>query len=326
MKKRKRRKTEYCKPALLLLTLVLLLCGCGSGQAVVSLPGKEKNYSGMYEEAKAAAQNRSGAVTDYGVSAPGTETEENDKVVVDFSPRDSGYICVKKKPGADKGMRLQINANGDTVTYFLSGEEWEFFPLSFDNGEYRATVFENVEGSKYAMILTCIFEVDLKEEFAPYLLPNQYVNYIDAPVTVELAGMLTGADEMETVTNVFNYVTSSLDYDVALAETVSQEYVPHLDAVLEKGSGICFDYASLMAAMLRCSGIPCRLVTGYVGTVYHAWISVWSETEGWIEAVIYFDGKGWQRMDPTFADSSGSRKDIAKFIGDGSNYSEKYYY
>ena len=39
-----------------------------------------------------------------------------------------------------------------------------------------------------------------------------------------------------------------------------------------------------------------------------------------------FDGKTWQRMDPTFA-SSGKKSDaIMKYIGDGKNYTVKYLY
>ena len=90
--------------------------------------------------------------------------------------------------------------------------------------------------------------------------------------------------------------------------------------------GICFDYASLMAGMLRSQGVPCKLVVGYAGTAYHAWISVWSAETGWVDGAIYFDGSVWQRMDPTFASSSKGSEAIMQYIGDGKNYSVKYVY
>ena len=99
-----------------------------------------------------------------------------------------------------------------------------------------------------------------------------------------------------------------------------------LDTVLEEKKGICFDYAALMTGMLRSQGIPCKMVFGYAGTIYHAWISVWSETDGWIDGVIWFNGTGWQRMDPTFASSGGGSDDIMNYIGNGSNYTPKYFY
>ena len=99
-----------------------------------------------------------------------------------------------------------------------------------------------------------------------------------------------------------------------------------LDNVLAAKKGICFDYAALMTGMLRSQGVPCKLVVGYAGTVYHAWINVWTEETGWIDGVIYFDGTAWQRMDPTFASSGGGSDAIMQYIGDGKNYTQKYVY
>jgi len=72
-----------------------------------------------------------------------------------------------------------------------------------------------------------------------------------------------------------------------------------------------------MTGMLRSQGIPCKLVVGYVGTAYHAWISVWSSDQGWIDGVIYFNGVAWQRMDPTLASTGGNT---------AVNYTVKYIY
>ena len=79
-----------------------------------------------------------------------------------------------------------------------------------------------------------------------------------------------------------------------------------------------------MTGMLRSQGVPTKLVIGYAGDVYHAWINVYSKSTGWVDGVIYFDGVKWQRMDPTFAANGGSG--IMDYIGNGTNYSGKYYY
>ena len=93
----------------------------------------------------------------------------------------------------------------------------------------------------------------------------------------------------------------------------------------EEKKGICFDYAALMTAMLRSQEIPCKLVVGYAGNVYHAWISVWTAENGWIDGAIFFDGQVWTRMDPTFASSGGRSEEIMNFIN-GGNYTTKYLY
>ena len=46
--------------------------------------------------------------------------------------------------------------------------------------------------------------------------------------------------------------------------------MPDSNRTLETKKGICFDYASLMALLLRSQNIPCKLVVGYAGVEYHA--------------------------------------------------------
>lgn len=54
-----------------------------------------------------------------------------------------------------------------------------------------------------------------------------------------------------------------------------------------------------MTAMLRSQDIPTKLVVGYTGNLYHAWINVYLEGQGWVDNIIYFDGTSWKLMDPT---------------------------
>ena len=227
-------------------------------------------------------------------------------------------------------QRLKAQIKGPTTkyTYNVTAGEWEVFPLSDGNGSYQITVYQNVTGTKYASVLSLTTNVTLQDEFEPFLYSNQYVDYEAAPKTVEMAEKLTKniKDPLKKVEAVYNYVVKNVTYDKKLASTVKSGYLPELDKVLKTKKGICFDYAALMTGMLRSQDIPCKLVVGYAGKAYHAWISVWSEENGWIDGVIWFDGTSWQRMDPTFASSGKSSKSIMAYIGDGANYSAKYFY
>ena len=80
-----------------------------------------------------------------------------------------------------------------------------------------------------------------------------------------------------------------------------------------------------MTAMLRSQRIPAKLQVGYAGETYHAWISVYTEEDGWLDNVIQFDGNTWQLLDPTFA-SNNERSEVAEYVGDGDNYLLKYSY
>ncbi|MBR4284345.1 MAG: transglutaminase domain-containing protein, partial [Anaerotignum sp.] len=195
-------------------------------------------------------------------------------------------------------------------------------------GKYQVTIYENTTGNKYAVVSSVTFDVQLKDEFAPFLHSNQYVDYAAATNTLQKAKELTAnvADPLKKVEKVYDYVIKNMTYDTEKAKTVTSSYLPVLDDVLAAKKGICFDYASLMTGMLRSQGVPCKLVVGYAGTAYHAWINVWTEETGWVDGVIYFDGHAWHRMDPTFASSGKQSEAIMKYIGDGSNYTAKYLY
>ena len=260
--------------------------------------------------------------------ASGIFTDENNKSVIDYSNTVDGYVMVRYKEDTDKRLKVQIKGPTTTYTYNIDIGIWETFPLSDGDGDYQIAVYENVEDTKYALVQSVNVDVELKDEFAPFLRPNQYVNYADAANTIELAAILSAGKttELEVVHAIYEYVVEKISYDKDLAVSVKSGYIPDLDKVLEKQKGICFDYAALMAGMLRSQSIPCKLVVGYAGDVYHAWISVYTEKEGWIDRVIYFDGTTWKRMDPTFASSGNQSEDVMEYIGDGANYTEKYLY
>lgn len=261
-------------------------------------------------------------------TASGTAVEKNSRAVIDYSNIQDGYVMVQFTGSSDKRLVSQVTGPSTKYTYYLKAGTWATFPLSDGNGKYTVTVLENTTDKKYAQVLAAKFDVKLKDEFAPFIRPNQYVDYASAPNTVAKAKEIVGkeTDPLKQVELVYNYVVKNLTYDKAKAASVSSGYLPNLDAVLSAKKGICFDYAAMMTGMLRSQGVPCKLVVGYAGTQYHAWVSVWTEETGWIDGVIYFNGTSWQRMDPTFASSGNSSDAIMKYIGDGKNYSAKYLY
>jgi len=82
-----------------------------------------------------------------------------------------------------------------------------------------------------------------------------------------------------------------------LSEVVyrSMEYTPASTNVnttaseaLRQGRGVCQDYAHVLIALCRCTGIAARYVAGFMeGEGY---------THAWVE---FFDGIAWQAIDPT---------------------------
>ena len=308
---------------LMILPLCLIFCTGCSRTAV-----EEMDYMILDEEPAVALATADSVKASYETEASGVLVRQNKKCIIDYSNTEDGYVMVKYLKQTKKKIKAQVRGPKETYTYNVTPKEWETFPLTDGNGDYQILLLENVSGSKYAVIENLTCQVTLTDEFAPFLRSNQYVNFAEAPKTVKKAAALTedSSGELEKVEKIYNYVVTKFTYDKKKAQTVKSGYLPDLDAVLEAKKGICFDYAAVMAGMLRSQEIPCKLVVGYAGDAYHAWISVYVEGKGWIEGVVYFDGNSWKRMDPTFASSGRQSRSITEYIGNGKNYSARYFY
>lgn len=261
--------------------------------------------------------------------ASGTTTYSNNSVTLDASNLSQGYVMVQYTGGSSKIKVQVIKSGGETYTYDLNARSsYEVFPMSEGNGSYTVRVLEQVQGNQYAVKFSQDLSVSLADQFAPFLYPNQYVNFTaDSSVVQKGAEVAaSAADALDVVSSVYNYVVSNITYDTAKANSVQSGYLPNCDSVLAQKKGICFDYAAVMTAMLRSQNIPTKLVVGYTGSLYHAWINVYIEGQGWVDNIIYFDGHDWKLMDPTFASSGKGDPAIEEYIKNSSNYKAKYSY
>ncbi len=252
-------------------------------------------------------------------------SDGNGSVKIDLSAVSDGYVAVSAK--SEKRLKFQVVCGNITYNYDIASDgKPSVFPLQSGNGSYRFRVMENVTGSKYAEVYAAECNVELSDEFQPFLRPNDYVSYTKDSDCVKEAQRLadSSGDALELVSAVYKYVTSHIKYDTAKAETVKSGYMSDPDETMRSGKGICFDYASLAAAMLRSQGIPTKEIFGYVSPddLYHAWNMFYTKQTGWV--VVSFEVKKdtWNRLDLTFA----ANGEDDSFIGDGVNYSDLYYY
>ena len=76
--------------------------------------------------------------------------------------------------------------------------------------------------------------------------------------------------------------------------------------------------------MLRSQGIPTKLVFGYVSPddLYHAWNMFYTKETGWVTVGFEAPKNQWTRLDLTFSAGGAG----GEFIGDGSNYTDMFYY
>ncbi len=321
-----------------LTTAILSISSCGSKSQAESFSAAGKTPSAPtqkqeVEEVAQAAPREKGSRDNTPVclvpEASGVTVYENEYASLDASNTSEGYLIIKYTGSSGK-VKLQITGpNSITYTYNLTvgTPTNEVFPLQWGDGEYLVNVFEQLEGTQYTTVFSQLLDVTITNEFGAFLYPNQYCQFSADSLAVKKATDLAYVcnNDLDVVSEVYNYMIENIKYDYEEAETVQSGYLPNVDEVITTKTGICLDYSALMCSMLRSQRIPTRMEIGYAGTAYHAWISTYIKDIGWVNGMIQFDGKDWSLMDPTFA-SNTEEKSLRDFIGDGENYSVKYIY
>ena len=246
-------------------------------------------------------------------------------VQIDVSAVQDGYVAVAAWSAAR--LKFQTMIGDSTYTYDIASDGTpSVFPLQGGNGIYTFRVMENVVDDQYVQLFCGETEVVMSDGFQPFLRPSAYVNYGKDSKCVKKGAELAKKAEsaLDLVGEVYSYICGTVDYDHEKAANVRSGYLPDPDETMETGLGICFDYASLAAAMLRSQGIPAKVIFGYVSpdNLYHAWNMFYTKETGWVTVGFKAEKDQWTRMDLTFAANGAD----STFIGNGENYMDVYMY
>ena len=94
-------------------------------------------------------------------------------------------------------------------------------------------------------------------------------------------------DDKEKVQAIYHWITTNIRYDYE-AEMVYQNV--DISRTVQTKKGICFDYATLFAALCRSQGIPCFILDGYSRDNFsykHTWNRVYYDNRYWNLDVTY---------------------------------------
>ncbi len=308
----KRQRTKKIRIFLLMLLLCMMLASCSESEASGDISGGESSGGGGFK-----AEYRPATFHE-------DKAEGSGGTKVDLSATHEGYFGVLCN--SDSKLKLQVFKDSDTFTYDLDSGKAQIFPLQSGDGYYTIKVMENVSGNNYYELYSTGANVSLKTPRSPFVRPNVYANYSEDSECVKEASKMASqaSSESDFVKQVYQYICKRITYDYDKAATVQSGYVPDPDEILNSGKGICFDYASLAASMLRSQGVPTKIIFGYVAPddLYHAWNMFYTEEEGWTTVEFTVKPGEWNRVDLTFS-ANGQNSD---FIGDGSNYQDVYQY
>ena len=301
---------------------IMLLVGCSSSD--------DKPSGGGNDSKPAVEQSEKDPDSHYEVPEYAeavfneAEAEGEGDVWIDLSSVEEGYVAVSAK--SENRLKFQV-IKDETYNYDMNNDGTpSIFPLQSGDGEYSFRVMEHIADNKYAALYETSADVSLIDEFQPYIRTNDYVSYNRNSNCVKLASEFASnaSDALDLINEVFSYVCDNIVYDSDKASSVETGYIPDPDETLSSQKGICFDYASLTAAMFRSQGIPTKVIFGYVSpnNLYHAWNMIYTTEQGWIVAEFKMDQNNWNRVDLTFSANGAD----ADFIGDGSNYTGIYQY
>lgn len=254
---------------------------------------------------------------------PSAATEQNG-ASIDVSQVEQGYVSVAAT--SQNRLKFQVSKGDYEYNYDLPNDGTAIScALSEGDGAYSFTVWENTSGNRYAELASVLdYQVNLSDEFQPFIRPSIYCDYDAQSASTQLANSLCedAQNQGDALHNIYRWIVDNISYDEEKAQALvnATGYIPSPDETLSSKRGICFDYASLAAAMLRSQGIPCKIVTGTVSpdNIYHAWNLVYIDGT-WIGAGVDVEQNTWTRIDTTFAAGSGSN-----YVGDGTNYTDRY--
>jgi transglutaminase-like putative cysteine protease len=215
----------------------------------------------------------------------------------DITDNKNGTFTLKYDNSDNAKVVVQVVRDGSETkyNYYLSdGKVTEVIPLTDGNGDYSVWVCKNVSGSKYSVVATGAITLKLDDSALVYKNSNIIVDYETKDKAIAKAVSLTKGCKTQTaiITTIYNYMVKNYAYDYGKVSTVQSTvgYIPSIATTYSKKMGICYDIASLYAAMLRSKGVAAKVATGYCKTIdsLHAWNEVYDE-----------DAKKWYIIDIT---------------------------
>ena len=244
----------------------------------------------------------------------------NSNVQISTENLEIGIISISYRADINNKIKVMVEKNGETITYNLNSEgTYESFPLQMGDGVYKVSVLENVEGNKYRYVSSENVNLDLSNDNQVYLGSIQNINWDYNKAAIKIASDLTKGlkTEEEKIGAIYSYLVSNVTYDYDKLTKLKYDYLPDIDATIAGSKGICYDFASTFAAMLRSQGIPAKLVKGYAKGVsgYHAWNEVYSS-----------ESKKWTTIDATYDSQMKAAGSKYSMIKDTVHYSTVYEY
>lgn len=194
---------------------------------------------------------------------------------IDTTNAKYGFVTVNYTSNAKLKVGIQYGNEKTSYKNCPSGKD-AVFSLEQGDGTYTISLCENISGTTYRVVTSKRVNAKIENAYAPYLIATTDVQFTSGDDVCKKAAALCkdAKTDMDKVTAIYNYIAGHYTYDTKLANDITSgkvsKYIPDTTATLNSNKGICYDLASLFAAMCRSQNIPCTLTKGYAGSSYHA--------------------------------------------------------
>ena len=243
--------------------------------------------------------------------------QPKEQVIIDASDSIKGYITVALDNCDNKHKVLVQKGETQYFYTFNMNSKRENLPLQMGEGNYKITVYENINGTSYRPLKSLSVVADFQSNTDPFLQSIQLIEWDSSmPAIAKVAELIKDLDsDGAKVAAVHKYVISNVKYDYSKINALPSTYLPDINDTYQSNKGICYDFSSLMAGMLRSAGIPTKLIKGYTpnATGYHAWNEVLIDGE-WVVIDASYDSQ---------MKAAGKRYSMRK---DAALYSKSYEY
>lgn len=217
-------------------------------------------------------------------------------LMIDTRNANNGFVTIHNTSSSRMKIGICYNKNNEIFLDCPNGKS--NFALEQGSGTYIVTLYRCVSGTTYTEVAKNTVTATIKDQFAVYKVATAEVAFTaNDAVSKKVDELCRNKKTADKVVAIWNFIRDRYQYDYAFAKKITsgevKQYTPDPNTVLSANKGICYDFASLFAAMCRTEGIPCKIVKGYVGNTYHAWNQV------------YVDGE-WREIDLTSAICKGA--------------------
>ena len=178
-----------------------------------------------------------------------------------------GTATILSQIKTNKKLKLKVSCGNNNIFHTITDSI--VVPLTFGSGTYSFTLYQQLNGNKYAQ--KTVYRTKISLDAKAYTLSaNSYVNYNENSSFYILAQQLGNLD------NIFEYLQTHFYYDFIEALTTASNAftTPDLEKCFKNKKGVCYNISALFTAMLRICGISAKLVVGYADGSAHSWVEV----------------------------------------------------